>query len=170
MMSQTVQDAINKQIHAELSASYAYLAMSAYCDRNNFTGSAQWLRLQSQEEYGHALKLLDFMLARHCQAALMTLEQPKHEYKSLLDVFKTALEQEKAVSAQIEAIYELAFKEKAYPAAVQLEWFLTEQIEEEKVAREIVAKLHMVGDDPSSILDIDRDLGTRTPGPEGARA
>lgn len=168
MMSQTVQDAINKQIHAELSASYAYLAMSAYCDRNNYTGSAQWLRLQSQEEYGHAIKLLDFMLARHAKAALATIEQPKQEYKSLLDVFQNAFEQEKAVSAQIEAIYDLAFKEKAYPAAVQLEWFLTEQIEEEKTCRAIVAKLQMVGDDPASILDIDRDLGTRTPGAEGA--
>jgi ferritin len=163
MMSQTVQDAINKQIHAELSASYAYLAMSAYCDRNNYTGSAQWLRVQSQEEYGHAMKLLDFMLARHAKAALMTIEQPKHEYKSLLDVFQTAFDQEKAVSAQIESIYDLAFREKAYPAAVQLEWFLTEQIEEEKTCRAIVAKLAMVGDDPASILDIDRDLGARAP-------
>jgi len=170
MMTQTVQDAINKQIHAELSASYSYLAMSSYCDRSNFTGSAQWLRMQSQEEYGHAMKLLDFMLARDAKVALMSIEQPKHEYKSLLDVFKTAFEQEKAVSAQIESIYELAFKEKAYPAAVQLEWFLTEQIEEEKTCRAIVAKLQMVGDDAASILDIDRELGSRAPesGAEGA--
>lgn len=163
MMSQTVQDAINKQIHAELSASYSYLAMSAYCDRNNFTGSAQWLRIQSQEEYGHAMKLLDFMLARHAKVALMALEQPRHDYTSLLDVFQTAFEQETSVSAQIEGIYDLAFREKVYPAAVQLEWFLTEQIEEEKTCRAIVAKLKMVGDDPASILDIDRELGLRAP-------
>ena len=164
MMTQTVQDAINKQIHSELLASYTYLAMSVYCDRSNFTGSAQWLRLQSQEEYGHAMKLLDFMLARDAKVTLAAIEQPKHEYKSLLEVFQTAFEQEKSVSAQIEQIYELTFKEKVYPAAVQLEWFLTEQIEEEKTCRNIVAKLQMVANDPAAILDIDRELGARTPG------
>ena len=163
MMSQRVQDAINGQIHAEMSASYAYLAMSAWCDRNSFSGSAAWLRLQSQEEYGHAMRLLDFMLARHARVELKHLDQPRIEYGSLVEVFETAFEQEQAVSAQIDAIYELAFKEKAYPAVVQLEWFLTEQVEEEKTCREVVAKLRMVGDDPASLLEIDRELGGRTP-------
>lgn len=164
MMSQSVQDAINKQIHAELGASYSYLAMSAWCDRNNFGGAARWLRMQSQEEYGHAMRLLDFMLARHARVDLRQLGQPRGEYKSLAEVFETAFEQEKEVSSQIDSIYELAFKEKAYQAVVQLEWFLTEQVEEEKTCREVVAKLKMVGDDPASLLEIDRDLGARAPG------
>jgi ferritin len=162
MMSEKVQKAINEQIHAELSASYAYLAMSAYCDRNSFTGAAQWLRLQSHEEYGHAMRLFDFMLARHAKVALKDLGVPKSEFDSLRDVFETAYAQEQAVSAQIEALYELAFNEKVYPAVVQLEWFLTEQVEEEKTCREVVTKLRMVKDDPASLLEIDRELGTRT--------
>jgi ferritin len=172
MMSDTILKAINDQIHAELSASYSYLAMSTYCDRSSFTGAARWLRVQSQEEYGHAMRLLDFMLARHAKVVLANLERPKTDYASLLDVFETSYKQEQHVSAQIEALYELAFKEKAYPAVVQLEWFLTEQVEEEKTCREIVTKLKMVGDDPASILEIDRELGGRTnvggDGPSGA--
>lgn len=163
MMSDTIQKAINDQIHAELSASYSYLAMSAYCDRTNFTGAAKWLRLQSQEEYAHAMKLLDFMLARHAKVVLADIPRPKTDYTSLLDVFESSFTQEQSVSAQISTLYELAFKEKTYPAVVQLEWFLTEQVEEEKACREIVAKLKMVGNDPASLLEIDRELGARVP-------
>lgn len=165
MMSETISKAINEQIHAELSASYSYLAMSAHCDRNNFSGAAKWLRLQSQEEYTHAMKLLDFMLARHAKVVLAELPRPKTDYTSLLDVFETSFAQEQTVSAQIGGLYELAFKEKAYPAVVQLEWFLTEQVEEEKSCREIVAKLKMVGNDPASLLEIDRELGSRVSEP-----
>ncbi len=163
MTSDTISKAINEQIHAELSASYSYLAMSVYCDRNSFTGAAEWLRVQSREEYGHAMRLLDFMLARHAKVVLADLARPKIDYASLLDVFETSYKQEQAVSGQIEALYELAFKEKAYPAVVQLGWFLTEQVEEEKTCREIVSKLKMVGDDAASILEIDRELAGRLP-------
>ena len=167
MMSETISKAINEQIHAELTASYSYLAMSAYCDRSSFAGAAKWLRLQSQEEYGHAMRLLDFMLARHAHVVLADLARPKIDYASLLDVFETAFKQEQAVSAQIESLYELTFKEKAYTAVVQLEWFLTEQVEEEKTCRDIVTKLKLISGDPASILEIDRELAVRVPGAEG---
>ncbi len=162
MMNQTIQDAINRQINAEMGASYSYLAMSAWCERNNFTGSARWLRAQSREEYGHAMRLFDFMLDRNARPDLLKLDQPRGEYKSLAEIFETAYEQEKSVSAQIDALYELAFREKTYPAAVQLEWFLNEQVEEEKTFREIVARLRMVGSDPAGLLEIDNSLGART--------
>ena len=161
MMSQTIQDAINRQVNAEMHASYSYLAMSAWCERNNFTGSARWLRAQSAEEYGHAMRLFDFVLARNAKPDLQALNQPRGDFKSLAEVFETAYEQEKSVSAQIDALYELAFHEKAYPAAVQLEWFLNEQVEEEKSFREIVARLKMIGSDPAGLLEIDNSLGSR---------
>jgi ferritin len=169
-MSDNVQKAINDQIHAELSASYSYLAMSAYCDRSNFSGAAQWLRVQSREEYAHAMRLLDFMLARHNKVTLVEIPKPRAEYSSLLDVFETAFKQEQDVSKQIEALYELAFTAKAYPAVVQLEWFLTEQVEEEKTCREVVARLKMVGDDKAAQLEIDRALGARTAAEAGGDA
>ena len=170
MISQVVVDAINKQINSELSAHYAYLAMSAYCERINFTGAARWMRLQSQEEYGHAMRLLDFLLAKNAKVELAGINGPRGEYKSLLDVFETAYKQEQGVTKQINTLYELAFKQRAFDTAVQMQWFVNEQVEEEKSMREIVAKLRMVGDDAPSLLEIDRELGSRTPGADPGAA
>jgi ferritin len=161
-MNIRVVEAINEQINSELTASYSYLAMSAWCDRQKFTGAARWLRLQSQEEYMHAMKLFDFVLARDEQTVLKPLEQPRQSFASLADVFERALAQEQEVSRQIDSLYETAFQEKAFAAVAELQWFLTEQVEEEKTGREIVAKLHMVGADPASLLDMDRELGSRS--------
>ena len=160
-MTSVVLDAINRPISSEFSASFSYLSMSAWCERENFTGAAHWLRLQAQEEHGHAMKLFDFLLARGGDVTLETIEVPKAKFKSLVDVFEQALKQEQAVSKQIDALYELAFKEKVFAAMAELQWFLTEQVEEEKTAREIVGRLHMVDGDKASIIDIDRDLGGR---------
>ncbi len=164
MFSQLVQDAINKQINNELGASYSYLAMSAFCERENFRGAARWLRLQSQEEYGHGMKLFDFMLVRNGNVALKSVPEPTAKFGSIQEVFQQALKQEEEVSSQIDSLYELAFKEKAFAALVELQWFLTEQVEEEKTAREIVAKLTLLKNDPAAILDLDRELGSRVPG------
>jgi ferritin len=161
-MSRTVQDALNQQINAELEASYEYLAMSAWCSSQNLLGSAKWLRLQSQEEYGHAMKLFDFVLARGGDVALKEMPAPMQKFSTLHNIFDRVLKQEQSVSQQIDALYELAFKEKAYSATVELQWFLTEQVEEEKSAREIVAKLSLIGSDPAALLDFDRELGNRS--------
>ena len=161
-MNPLVLEAINRQINSELSASYSYLAMSGYCERQKFMGAAKWLRLQSQEEHMHAMKLFDFVLARDCKVDLLAIDQPTGEFKSVAEVFEKALQQEQEVSRQIDTLYEIAFHEKAFSAAAELQWFLTEQVEEEKTAREIVAKFRMVGNDPASLLDLDRDLGART--------
>lgn len=166
-MSVVVRDAINRQINAELSASYQYLAMSAYCETQHLRGCARWLRLQSREEYGHGMKLFDFVIARGADPELKPLTAPTVDFASLPEVFETVLRQEQEVSAQIDALYELAFKEKAFAALVELQWFLTEQVEEEQSAREILAKLRMVQDDPASVLDLDRELGARTDAGEG---
>jgi ferritin len=162
-MNARVVQAINRQINMELSASYAYLAMSAYCERQKFLGAASWLRLQSQEEHMHAMKLFDFILARDEDVELQAIERPRVAFNKVADVFERALEQEEEVSRQIDALYETAFTEKAFAAVAELQWFLTEQVEEEKTAREIVAKFKMVGDDPASLLDLDRELGSRVP-------
>jgi ferritin len=161
MLSNLVKEGINRQINNELSASYSYLAMSAYCQQQNFVGCAHWLRMQSSEEYGHAMKLFDFLLARNGEVQLQAIVQPKVGYKHVADVFEHALAQEIDVTQQIDNLYELAFKEKAFAVVVELQWFLTEQVEEEKTAREIVAKFKLVSGDPASLLDLDRELGAR---------
>jgi ferritin len=161
-MSQVVQDALNQQINNELGASYEYLAMSAWCETQSLHGSARWLRLQSQEEHGHAMKLFDFVIARGGLVDLKAMPAPSQKFASLHDVFDKVLKQEKQVSQQIDSLYELAFKEKAFSATVELQWFLTEQVEEEKSSREILAKLKMIGNDIPSVLDLDRELGARS--------
>jgi ferritin len=161
MLSQIMQDAINAQINNELFSSYTYLAMSAWCSHQQFTGAAHWMRLQSEEERTHALKLYDFLLARNACVVLQPITQPTGDFGSVLEVFQKALQQEQQVTAQIDTLYELAFQEKAFAALVELEWFITEQVEEERSAREIVHKLNMVKDDPASLLDLDRELGQR---------
>lgn len=161
-MNARVVQAINRQINSELSASYSYLAMSAYCERQKFVGAARWLRLQSQEEHMHAMKLFDFVLARDEDVELLAIERPRMTFNKIADVFIRALEQEEEVSRQIDLLYETAFTEKSFAAVAELQWFLTEQVAEEKTAREIVAKFKLVGDDPASLLDLDRELGGRT--------
>lgn len=162
-MTKTVLDAINQQINAELSASYAYLAMSAWCQAQNFLGAAKWLRIQSQEEYGHAMKLFDFVLAKGGSPELLAMAKPTATFGSVLEIFETALKQEQEVGRQIDRLYELAFTEKAFAAMAELQWFLTEQVEEEKTAREIVGKLRLIRNDPAALIDLDRELGERPP-------
>jgi ferritin len=163
MLSPKVVSAINSQINSELHAHYAYLAMSTWCESINFTGAARWFRLQSQEEYTHAMRLLDFLLAKNARVELRAIGEPKGSYASLLDVFETAYAQEQNVTQQINSLYEVAFSEKAFDTVVQTEWFVNEQVEEEKSIRDIVAKLRMVKDDAPSLLDMDRELGSRVP-------
>ncbi|MEO7191887.1 MAG: ferritin [Vicinamibacterales bacterium] len=160
-MTPTVMDAITRQIGAEFGASFSYLSMAAWCEHHQFMGAGRWLRAQSAEEHGHAMKLFNFVLARNHAVRLPGIPQPASDFASIVDVFERALLQEQEVSRQIDALYELAFGEKVFAAMAELQWFITEQVEEEKTVREIVAKFHMVKDDPASLLDLDRELGGR---------
>ncbi|MGE0757475.1 MAG: ferritin [Pirellulaceae bacterium] len=164
MLTQVVQDALNEQINTEFASSYSYLAMSAYCERQNFRGCAHWLRLQSQEEYAHGMKLYNFMTARNAKVVLKQISAPATDYASIVDVFEKSLEQEMEVSARLDALYELAFHQKNFAALVELQWFITEQVEEEHTARDVLAKFRLVAQDPSALLDLDRELGTRQGG------
>ncbi|MCC7476558.1 MAG: ferritin [Pirellulales bacterium] len=171
MLNEAVQNAINSQINNELFSSYSYLSMSAFCESKQFRGCAHWMRLQSQEENSHAMRLYDFLIARNGRVRLMPVAEPQHDFGSVPEVFEKALAQEEQVTNQINALYELAFKEKAFAALVELEWFINEQVEEERTARDVVHKFSMVKDDPAAMLDLDRELGSRmaeSAGPRGA--
>jgi ferritin len=107
------------------------------------------------------MKLFNFVHARNGVVELLQIAQPTREFDSFAEVFETALKQEEGVTNQINALYELCFKNKAFAEMTELQWFLTEQVEEEKTARMLVAKFRLVGDDPGSLLDLDRELGSR---------
>src|SRR5690606_8642474 len=134
----------NEQINNELYSFYTYLAMSAYCEHQQFRGCAQWMRMQSQEEFSHAMRLYDFVVARGGRVSLAAIDQPTADYESVPAVFAVAYEQEQRVTSQIESLYELALGEKAFAALVELEWFIKEQVEEEKTARDLVHKFNLV--------------------------
>lgn len=164
-MSAKVYEAINDQVNNELSASHSYLAMSGVCEELNFPGAAHWFRVQSEEERGHALRLFDFIHARNHGVSLRKIQAETTHATTLLDVFRASLQQEEQVSTQIDALYELAMKEKDFAAVVEMQWFVTEQVEEEKSARDIIAKLEMAGNDARALLEIDRELSARAGAP-----
>jgi ferritin len=161
-MTQKLVDSITRQIGAEFSASFSYLSMAAWCaNTRRLMGAGRWLRMQSIEEHGHGMKLVNFVLARGYQVKLPASTSRSTSSSPVQEVFERALKQELEVSRQIDALYELAFTQKAFAAMAELQWFITEQVEEEKTVSEIVAKFQMVRNDPSSILDLDRELGSR---------
>jgi ferritin len=161
MLTPAVESAINEQINNELYSAYYYLAMAAYCEREKFLGCGRWLRMQSQEENTHAMKLFDLLIARDGKVELQAVEKPPVDYKSLADVFQQGYDHEQEVTKRIDALYELAMNEKAFATMVELEWFITEQVEEEKTAREIVHKFNLIKGDPAGLLELDRELGNR---------
>ena len=165
-LDQTVQEALNRHINEEFYASYLYLSMSAYCESEDLPGFAHWLRIQSQEEYAHAMNLYDFVQDRQGKVTLFPIEQPTVEFGSVLDVMEATLAHEQEVSRLINRLYELASQQSDYPTQVHLQAFITEQVEEEKTAADIIAKLRMIGEDFSSLLLLDNELATRqlTPG------
>ena len=161
MISKSMQDAINDQINKELYSSYLYLSMAAYFENKNLPGFAHWMRIQEGEEREHAMKFYDFMIDRGAQVMLAPIAAPESDWKSSLDLFKQVAQHEAAVTASINALYELALKEKDYPAQVMLQWFITEQVEEEKNAGEIVQQLELVEARGTAVLMLDHQLGKR---------
>jgi ferritin len=119
------------------------------------------MRVQSVEEYGHAMKFYGCVIERNGHVELDTIDKPQAKFKSPVDVFKQVLEHEQKVTAMINKLYELAVKEKDYPSQIMLQWFVTEQLEEEKSASDILEQLKMIGDSPVSIIMMDRQLAAR---------
>jgi ferritin len=161
MLSKSLQDAINEQINLELSSAYVYLSMSAHFEADNLSGFATWMRVQYNEETGHAMKFFKYMYDRGGKVFLKTIQQPSTKFKSPLDVFKLVLEHEQKVTASINKLYELALKEKDYASQSFLQWFINEQVEEEKNATDIINMLEMIGFTPISLMMADRQLGAR---------
>jgi ferritin len=163
MLGNKIQDAFNKQLNAELFSSYLYLSMSAHFESQNLKGMARWMRLQAQEELQHALKFLDFINERGGRVLLAAVEGPKTEWGSPLEVFEETSKHESKVTGLINDLVALSFSEKDHASSTFLQWFVTEQVEEEASAQEFRDKLKLVGDNPVALFMIDQELGQRTP-------
>ncbi len=163
MLSAKIQDAFNKQLNAELYSSYLYLSMSTYFESQNLKGMATWMRVQAQEELQHGLKFLDFINERGGRVLLTPIEGPGTEWASPLAVFEETREHERKVTGLIHDLVDLTVREKDHAGSAFLQWFVSEQVEEEATADEIRGKLKLAGDNTGVLFMIDQDLGRRVP-------
>jgi ferritin len=161
MLSETMLKTINEQIKFELYSSYLYLSMSAHFESANLPGFAKWMRIQAQEELEHAMKFFDYIHDRGGKVTLQALKQPPTEFGTPQSIFETVLEHEQTVTSLINNLYGLAVKEGDYASQVFLNWFVNEQVEEEKNATTILETLKMIGDRSSAIYQLDRHVGKR---------
>jgi ferritin len=166
MLSAKIQSAINAQLNLELESSYAYLGMAAFFEAIAMPGMAKWMRVQSEEEHTHAMRLFEHVHARGGTVTLQPIEKPLTKFKSPLSVFEASLTQERRVTVAINKLYALAQSEQDYATQVMLQWFINEQVEEEKNVGTLIDRLRMAGDSPSALLMLDQLLGGRTEGAE----
>ncbi len=160
-MDKRLEKLINEQISKEIYSSYLYLAMVVYFEQKGLDGFSHWMRMQVEEENLHAMKLFDYMCERSCKVVLGGISRPPADFKSIEDVFKKTLAHEKAVTASINKLYALAREVNDNAALGFLQWFVDEQVEEEKNAGDILAKLKYVNDQPAGILFLDKELSSR---------
>jgi ferritin len=161
MLSDKLYDLLNDQVNKEHYSSYLYLAMAAYFESENLPGFANWMKVQSQEEYEHGMKFYEFINDRGRKVVLKEIAKPADTWSSAADVFQNVLQHEKLVTSLINAIYAQALKDEDYPTQVMLHWFINEQVEEEKNAQQIVDQLKMVGTSANSLMILEHALGKR---------
>lgn len=161
-ISNSIRQAINKQINLEFVSAYSYLQAAAYFECRALNGFGKWMRLQHQEEMGHAMKFYDYLLDRGGAVELEAIAQPPGQFASALDAFEQSLAHERKVTQSIHSIYELAHEEKDYATVSLLKWFVDEQVEEEKNASDMVDRLKIAGDNPNALLLLDSMAGQRT--------
>lgn len=160
-ISATMQKELNDQVNKEFVASYLYLSMAAYFAEKNYNGFAKWMRMQAVEEARHAMKIFDFVEDRGGRVTLEAIDRPPPDFPSPLAVFELARDHEAKVSAGIHRLYELAGAEKDWATQAMLQWFITEQVEEEKTSSEIVETLKMIDKNASGLYMFDHELGRR---------
>jgi ferritin len=161
MIGKKIQDALNAQITLEQYSAQLYLAMGAHCEGRSFRGFAHWLRVQAQEETKHALKLVDFLLDRGGKLELASVSAPPSDFGSVTQVFEKILEHEKSITVKIASLFELSRAEKDYASEITLQWYVTEQVEEEANVGQIVDQLKAVGEQGGGIWYLDSKMGKR---------
>ena len=156
-----MQKALNQQIAKEFGASYLYLSMAAYCAEKNLNGFASWMRMQAAEESKHAMKICQYVEDRGGRVTLEGIDRPPPDFPSPIAVFEHARDHEAKVSKGIDLLYELAATDRDWATQAMLQWFITEQVEEEKTSTGIVDTLRMIGDNAPGLYLFDKELGKR---------
>ncbi|MBW2732560.1 MAG: ferritin [Deltaproteobacteria bacterium] len=165
MLTESMQQALNDQLNAELYSSYLYLSMAAHFQSADLAGMAHWMELQAQEELLHVKKYYDYINDRHGRVLLGAVKGPKTEWDSPLQVFTEALEHEKLVTSLINGLVDLAGSQKDHSTHNFLQWFVAEQVEEEATVAGIVGQLKIIKDNPGALFMVDRELTKRVVAP-----
>ncbi len=163
MLNEKMAKALNDQVTAEFYSSYFYLSMHSYFESVNLAGFAHWMKFQAQEEMMHAMKLYDYINERGGKIVLKAIDQPPAEWDSVLDVFENVFEHEQKVTGMINNLVDLAIEERDHASNAFLQWFVSEQVEEEANVGGIVNKLTMVNNDPAGLFVMDQELAKRLP-------
>lgn len=161
MLSKEMETALNEQVNAEFYSAYLYLAMSSWFTERNLSGFATWMRLQFQEEQLHALRLFDYILGRGGKPVLKPIAAAQANWATPLAVFESTLAHEREVTASINRLVDLAIKLSDHASNAHLQWFVSEQVEEEASVEAVVQQLRLVGDSGHALFMIDRELGQR---------
>jgi ferritin len=161
MLSEKMTDALNNQLNKEIYSAYLYMSMSAYSSYSGLKGFANWFMVQYQEEMAHAMKIYNYIDSQGQQVKLMAINQPPTEFESSLDMFEKTLKHEQFVTKSIHDLVDLAINEKDHATNIFLQWFVTEQIEEEGNDNEIISRLRIVGEDGNGLLMLDKELSAR---------
>lgn len=161
MLSDKMQDALNDQLNFELYSAYIYYSMAAYLESVDLPGFSHWMRIQVQEELTHVDKFFRFIHERDGRVILKAIDAPGREWKSPIDAFQEAYEHEQIVSGRINKLVDLSLKESDHATNSFLQWFVTEQVEEEATVKSIIQQLKLAGKDGHGLLMLDRELGAR---------
>lgn len=159
MLSDPMQSGLNDQLQAELYAAYLYLSMAAWCEASNLQGTAAWMQKQSREEASHAMKLFKYLTDQQGRVRLKAIEQPPTDFSSPLEIWQKTLEHEQSVTARIHKLYQLAHKQDDFATQEMLQWFVKEQVEEERTASSILEQVKMIGPGGPALFFLDRHLG-----------
>jgi len=162
MVSKALQKALIEQLNKEYYSAYLYLGMSAYCSKEGFNGSSNWFLIQYQEEVAHGMKLFRYLEDQDVEIKLPAINEVPVEYKSLLDVFKKALGHEHKMTQSLNELSDLAMKDKDHATYNLLQWYVTEQVEEESILKGLIDNIKLVGDNGFGLYTIDKELATRT--------
>lgn len=165
MIGKRIQDAMNDQIKHETFSAYLYFSMAAYFHSQALDGMAQWMKAQAQEEFGHALRFFNHINDRGGRIELQALDKPQTEWESPIAAFTAALGHEEFITGKINDLAKLADEENDRAAGIMLQWFVTEQVEEEDTVSAVIAMLKLIGDSGHGLLMADRELGERVAGP-----
>lgn len=173
MLNQKIQEALNEQINAEFWSAYLYLAMACNFEAEGLTGIANWFRIQFQEEQAHAQIFMNYVHARGGRVELKPIAEVPNKWECPVCAYKDTLAHEQKVTSLINNIYALAEQEHDYATREKLNWFISEQVEEEETAQELIDKLQLIGDNGYGLYMLDQELGARTytvPAPLAAKA